>query len=112
MRARQCSRDAAVADASMDSMPMIAISRSAAEDISYADKKALHLARSGRAGPVLIDVTKDAQQARTGSRWSRPLRLSRHESVGVLDRGAVERATALLVGAKRPLTGAGNGVIQ
>jgi acetolactate synthase-1/2/3 large subunit len=81
------------------------------EDIPYVIKEAFHLARSGRPGPVLIDVTKDAQQARTVPRWDRPLRLPRHKSFRVLDRGAVERATALLVGAKRPLIMAGNGVI-
>ncbi|HEX7403639.1 MAG TPA: thiamine pyrophosphate-binding protein, partial [Usitatibacter sp.] len=123
-----------IADAWMDSTPMIAITgqvSSAAlgtdafqetditgitvpitkhnylvqnvEDIPYVIKEAFYLARSGRPGPVLIDVTKDAQQARTIPRWDRPLRLPRHKSVGVLDRGAVERATALLVGAQRPL---------
>jgi len=132
-----------IADAWMDSTPMVAITgqvSSAAlgtdafqetditgitvpitkhnylvqnvEDIPYVVKEAFYLARSGRPGPVLIDVTKDAQQARAIPRWDRPLRLPRHKSVGLLDRGAVERATALLVGAQRPLIMAGNGVIQ
>ena len=82
------------------------------EEIPYVIKEAFYLARSGRPGPVLIDVTKDAQQARTVPRWDRPLRLPRHKGPCVLDRAAVERATALLVGAKRPLIMAGNGVIQ
>ena len=66
------------------------------EEIPYVINEAFYLARSGRPGPVLVDVTKDAQQARTVPRWDRPLRLPRHKSVGVLDRAAVERATALL----------------
>jgi acetolactate synthase I/II/III large subunit len=82
------------------------------EEIPYVIKEAFPPARSGRPGPVLIDVTKDAQPTRAIPRWDRPLRLPRHESAGVLDRGAVERATALLVGAARPLIMAGNGVIQ
>ncbi len=132
-----------IADAWMDSTPMIAITgqvSSAAlgtdafqetditgitvpitkhnylvqnvEDIAYVVKEAFYLARSGRPGPVLIDVTKDAQQARTIPRWDRPLRLPRHKSVCELDRGAIERATALLCGAQRPLIMAGNGVVQ
>jgi acetolactate synthase-1/2/3 large subunit len=82
------------------------------EEIPYVIKEAFHLARSGRPAPVLLDVTKDAQQTRTIPRWDRPLRLPRHKSAGLLDRGAVERATALLVGAARPLVMAGTGVIQ
>jgi acetolactate synthase-1/2/3 large subunit len=82
------------------------------KEIPYVIKEAFHPARSGRPGSVLIDVAKDAQQTRTIPRWDRPLRLSRHKSAGVLDRGAVERATALLVGAARPLIMAGNSVIQ
>jgi acetolactate synthase I/II/III large subunit len=131
-----------IADAMMDSTPMVAITgqvSSAAlgtdafqetditgitvpitkhnylvqhvEDIPYVIKEAFHLARSGRPGPVLIDITKDAQQARTVPRWDRPVRLPRDAGVGVVDRGAVERAVALLAGAARPLIMAGNGVI-
>ena len=33
------------------------------EDIMPAMKEAFHLAKSGRPGPVLVDITKDAQQA-------------------------------------------------
>src|SRR3989338_6502569 len=33
------------------------------EDIMPAIKEAFHLAKSGRPGPVLVDITKDAQQA-------------------------------------------------
>ncbi|MEP7066634.1 MAG: biosynthetic-type acetolactate synthase large subunit [Gemmatimonadota bacterium] len=132
-----------IADAWMDSTPMIAITGQVSsvalgtdafqetditgitvpitkhnylvqnvEDIPYVIKEAFYLARSGRPGPVLIDITKDAQQARAVPRWDRPLRLPRHKGAGVLDRAAVERATALLVRAQRPLIMAGNGVIQ
>src|ERR687890_1959191 len=34
-------------------------------DIPHVIAEAFHLARSGRPGPVLVDITKDAQQART-----------------------------------------------
>src|SRR6188474_3120629 len=34
------------------------------EDIMPAMKEAFHLAKSGRPGPVLVDITKDAQQAK------------------------------------------------
>ncbi len=39
------------------------------EDIMPAIKEAFHLAKSGRPGPVLVDITKDAQQAKTNWDW-------------------------------------------
>src|SRR6187455_3637895 len=39
------------------------------EDIMPAMKEAFHLAKSGRPGPVLVDITKDAQQAKMDFAW-------------------------------------------
>ncbi len=39
------------------------------EDIMPAMKEAFHLAKSGRPGPVLVDITKDAQQAKIDWAW-------------------------------------------
>src|SRR5919108_814451 len=39
------------------------------EDIMPAMKEAFHLAKSGRPGPVLVDITKDAQQASIDWAW-------------------------------------------
>src|SRR5215468_10154290 len=39
------------------------------EDIMPAMKEAFHLAKSGRPGPVLVDITKDAQQASVDWTW-------------------------------------------
>src|SRR5581483_10914526 len=39
------------------------------DDIMPAMKEAFHLAKSGRPGPVLVDITKDAQQASTEWAW-------------------------------------------
>ena len=39
------------------------------EDIMPAMKEAFHLAKSGRPGPVLVDITKDAQQATMDWAW-------------------------------------------
>ncbi len=43
---------------------------SRAEDLPSIFHEAFHIARSGRPGPVLIDVTKDAQQARVVPDWN------------------------------------------
>src|SRR5438132_11121906 len=40
-----------------------------AEDVAPAVREAFHIAKSGRPGPVLIDVTKDAQQGSCEFDW-------------------------------------------
>src|SRR5689334_23442140 len=46
------------------------------QDIMPAIKEAFHLAKSGRPGPVLVDITKDAQQAKTDWEWdATPVRM-------------------------------------
>jgi len=82
------------------------------EDIPSVFREAFHLASTGRPGPVLIDVTKDAQQARTVPRWDQPLALPGYRVARDADAGRVHEAVALLTGAKRPLIMAGNGVIM
>ena len=76
--------------------------------------EAFHIASTGRPGPVLIDVTKDAQQASVVPDWNVVLDLpgyDDHRATGH-DDDAIEAAAALLARAERPLILAGNGVIQ
>ncbi len=82
-----------------------------AEDVAPTLREAFHVARSGRLGPVLVDITKDAQQTATTFDWdgAAPRRGSRPRSPVVTD--ALERAAALIAGAERPLILAGQGVI-
>ena len=44
-------------------------------DLPRVFQEAFHIARTGRPGPVLIDITKDAQQARTVPDWNTELNL-------------------------------------
>ncbi|MFL5607320.1 MAG: biosynthetic-type acetolactate synthase large subunit, partial [Gemmatimonadaceae bacterium] len=76
--------------------------------------EAFHLASSGRPGPVLVDVTKDAQQASVVPEWDVRLDLEGYENhrAAQVDSTAVAAAARLLAGAERPLILAGNGVIQ
>ncbi len=83
-----------------------------AADVASAVREAFHVARSGRPGPVLIDITKDAQQGRAEFDWDAAApaaRISRREPA--LDRDALARAAALVAQAERPLILAGHGVI-
>src|ERR1700676_975631 len=84
-----------------------------AEDIAPAIRYAFQIARSGRPGPVLVDITKDAQQATAAFDFdaaapapARPHPMLRAESA------SMKQAIELIQQAKRPLILAGHGVLQ
>ncbi len=74
-------------------------------------KEAFHIARTGRPGPVLIDITKDAQQARMTPDWDVKLSLPGYRPTLQANRKQIRKAIQLLSEAKKPLIMAGNGVI-
>jgi acetolactate synthase I/II/III large subunit len=82
-----------------------------AADIPYVFKEAFHLAATGRPGPVLIDVTKDAQQARLVPDWDVVLDLPGYKPGLDVNQNEIHRAIELLVRAEKPLIMAGNGVV-
>ena len=84
-----------------------------AEDIAAAIREALLIARTGRPGPVLVDITKDAQQAtaefdfeKAAPRPFRPHPMLKAESESVL------KAAEMIRAAKKPVILAGHGVIK
>ncbi|HVL69569.1 MAG TPA: biosynthetic-type acetolactate synthase large subunit [Vicinamibacterales bacterium] len=82
------------------------------EDVASTVREAFLVATSGRPGPVLIDITKDAQQASAVFDWDAavPARPGwRHAPRAAQDQLA--RAAALIAAAERPLILAGHGVI-
>ena len=81
-------------------------------DLPYVFREAFHLAGSGRPGPVLIDVTKDVQQARLTPRWDVELQLPGYRPTYTGNWRQIRTAAKLLGAAERPLIMAGNGVIQ
>ena len=82
-----------------------------AADIVPALREAFAVAKSGRPGPVLVDITKDAQQGRADLDWeaAEPIRHLRHLPPP-LDPGVLARALELIRSAKRPLILAGHGI--
>ncbi|HEY5618108.1 MAG TPA: biosynthetic-type acetolactate synthase large subunit [Vicinamibacterales bacterium] len=83
------------------------------EDIMPAMKEAFHLAKSGRPGPVLVDVTKDAQQASVDWKWdSSQVRLRGYRPDRPVMREALAKAADLIRNSRRPVILAGQGVIQ
>lgn len=83
------------------------------EDIAPTLREAFVVARSGRPGPVLVDITKDAQQALCDYvADDGEVRLpGRQPSHDVLEQ-ALSEAVALIDRAERPLVLAGHGIVQ
>jgi acetolactate synthase-1/2/3 large subunit len=82
-----------------------------AEDIAPTLREAFQVATSGRPGPVLVDITKDAQQATAAFNFDaaapapyRPHPMLRAES------SSIQQAIELLQHAKRPVILAGHGI--
>lgn len=84
-----------------------------AENIAPTMRKAFHIATEGRPGPVLIDITKDAQQAEVDYEWDdTPIVLPNRSRIGPLDPDDVATAAEILSTAKRPLILCGHGVMM
>lgn len=75
-------------------------------------KEAFVIARSGRPGPVLVDITKDAQQAKTDFEYPAHVELPGLHDAAPPDAGSLARAAELIERAERPLILAGAGVIR
>ncbi|UWZ82306.1 biosynthetic-type acetolactate synthase large subunit [Occallatibacter riparius] len=86
---------------------------SRAEDLAPALRHAFQIARSGRPGPVLVDITKDAQQATALFDFdaAKPAPYRPHPMLKVEENGLKE-AAELIRNAKRPVILAGHGVMQ
>ena len=83
------------------------------EDIVPMLREAFFVARSGRPGPVLVDITKDAQQASLDFEWPenelRPRGFRAHRPVAP---ELLAKAAALIATAERPILFAGHGVTK
>src|SRR4051794_39361635 len=82
-----------------------------AEDVARAVREAFLVAKSGRPGPVLIDITKDAQQSSCEYDWdaAAPV-VPGWRRVPDAPATALEQAAALINAAERPVIFAGHGV--
>jgi acetolactate synthase I/II/III large subunit len=82
------------------------------DQIATAVREAFAIAQSGRPGPVLIDLTKDAQQASCEFDWEAAApRRSLTPAAPVLSARSLADAAALIDAAKRPVILAGHGVM-
>ena len=82
-------------------------------DIARAIREAFYIARSGRPGPVLVDITKDAQQLTAEFDWEAAApRLPGYRPSYHAPASEFARAAELINAAKRPLILAGQGIIK
>ncbi len=83
-----------------------------AEDIARTVAEAFHVASTGRPGPVLVDVAKDALQAETEFRWPPTFDLPGYHPVTRPHSRQVREAARLIAGASRPVLYVGGGVLK
>src|SRR5688572_5079866 len=83
------------------------------EDIMPAMKEAFHLAKSGRPGPVLVDITKDAQQATMDWAWDdSPVKIRGYRQRLEVPKSQLTKAVDLIKAARKPVILAGQGILQ
>ena len=132
-----------LADAAMDSVPMVAITGQVPsvaigtdafqeadirgitmpftkhnylitnpDDIPRAIAEAFYIANSGRPGPVLVDIAKDALQKETNFVWPTSINLPGYHPQLTPDSGAISDAAALITQSSKPVFYVGGGVIK
>ncbi|MGV8884343.1 MAG: acetolactate synthase large subunit [Microbacteriaceae bacterium] len=133
----------AIADAYMDSVPLLAITGQVfstlmgtdafqevdiigitmpitkhsilvkdAADVPAAIASAYHIASTGRPGPVLVDITKDAQQNSAPFIWPPKIDLPGYRPVTKAHGKQILAAAEMLLQAERPVLYVGGGVIR
>ncbi len=132
-----------IADAYMDSVPMVAITGQVAsaaigtdafqeadirgitmpvtkhnylitdpDDIPRAIAEAFHIASTGRPGPVLVDIAKDAQQKLTRFSWPSKLDLPGYRPTTRPHSKQVREAARMISGSRKPVLYIGGGIIR
>ena len=74
--------------------------------------EAFHLAETGRPGPVLVDIAKDALQTPTTFQWPVEMQLPGYRPAGRPHGKQVREAARLIVDAKKPVLYVGGGVLK
>jgi len=81
-------------------------------DLARVIREAFYLARSGRPGPVLVDLPKDVIQASTNFVYPETVNLRGYRPTIEPHKGQVQKAAQAIRKAKRPVIYAGGGVIH
>jgi acetolactate synthase-1/2/3 large subunit len=80
-------------------------------DLALTMKKAFHIARTGRPGPVVVDIPKDVSMAKTPFYYPERVEMRSYNPVRKGHGGQIRKALQLLLNAKRPYIYSGGGVV-
>jgi acetolactate synthase-1/2/3 large subunit len=80
-------------------------------DLALTMKKAFHIARTGRPGPVVVDIPKDVSLKTAPFTYPERIEMRSYNPVKKGHGGQIRKAVALLLAAKRPYIYTGGGVI-
>jgi acetolactate synthase-1/2/3 large subunit len=81
------------------------------KDLASTIKKAFFIARTGRPGPVLVDIPKDISMHKCVYDYPREIEMRSYKPVDKGHSGQIRKAVQLLLQAERPMIYAGGGVI-
>ena len=81
------------------------------EDIAVTMKKAFYIARTGRPGPVVVDIPKDVTAAKCRFDYPAEIHMRSYNPIVKGHSGQIKKAVNLLLNAKRPIIYTGGGVI-
>jgi acetolactate synthase I/II/III large subunit len=81
-------------------------------DLAAVVHEAFHLARSGRPGPVVIDIPKDVSAAQTNYSRLDKIRFPCSEVLPAPDPAEVKRVTSAILKARRPVLYVGGGIVN
>ena len=81
------------------------------DDLAITLKKAFYLATTGRPGPVVIDIPKDVQTAKSTYAFPQEVEMRSYLPVTKGHSGQIKKAVEMMLSAKRPILYTGGGVI-
>ena len=81
------------------------------KDLAETVKKAFFIARTGRPGPVLVDIPKDISMHKTTYSYPKEVEMRSYKPVDKGHSGQIRKAVQLLLQAERPMIYTGGGVI-
>ena len=81
------------------------------KDLAYTIAEAFHIARSGRPGPVLVDLPKDVIQASTVPKYPDEIKIKSYNPTYHANPRQVKRALDMILAAKKPVLYTGGGII-
>lgn len=81
------------------------------KDLALTMKKAFFIAKTGRPGPVLVDIPKDISNQKCAYEYPKELDMRSYKPVDKGHAGQIRKAVQLLLGAERPMIYTGGGVI-